>query len=146
MDKFTYQFLENTADLEEAFEIRRAVFVKEQGIDESLVFDGLDTSALQLIVRTKDQVVGTGRVRFLNNNQAKVERMAVLQAWRRRGIGKGIMGFLADELKRRRIQHVILHAQYETVDFYRSCGYRVNGAPFYEAGIKHILMERHFII
>ena len=79
MDKFTYQLVENTADVEAAHEVKRAVFVEEQGIDESIVFEDLDTLALHLVVKLNDQVIGTARVRCLHENQAKIERMAVFK-------------------------------------------------------------------
>lgn len=142
MDKITYKLVENDSELDGAFEVRRVVFVEEQDIDEDEEYDGLDYEALQIVVQNDDQIVGTARVRFLDNSEAKIERMAVLKPFRRRGIGSGMMSFLDNELKVRHIRHVVLHAQYIVIPFYEACGYSTRSSPFWEAGIKHIRMER----
>lgn len=142
MDKPTYKLVASDADLREAFDVRRQVFVREQGISEDLVFDGNDRDALHVIVKDGERAIGTARVRFLGNKQAKLERMAVTKAFRRRGIGRGIIAFLDQELKNKQVQQVVIHAQEGAVEFYKLCGFKESGSPFWEANIKHIKMLR----
>jgi predicted GNAT family N-acyltransferase len=129
------------AELEAAFALRRQVFVEEQGISAKLEFDGLDDEATHVVVVEGGDVVGTARVRFLADNQAKIERMAISEPFRRMGIGGGIVSFLIAELEKRQVRQVILHAQHDVVPFYRSCGFEEVGKPFSEAGIKHRKMQ-----
>ncbi|UCH42911.1 MAG: GNAT family N-acetyltransferase [Dehalococcoidales bacterium] len=142
MDRISYRLVANKDELEEAFEVRRRVFVSEQGIDENLEWDGHDGEALHMVVKDGEMVVGTARVLFLPDKQAKIERMAVLEPFRNRGIGRGIISFLSEELKTRDIEEAVLHAQHTAVGFYRACGFKETGLPFWEADIKHIKMER----
>ena len=142
MKEFSYKLVENENELRGAFEVRRRVFVDEQGIAEELDFDGNDGKALQMVVKDGAEVVGTARVRFLDAKQAKLERMAVLDGFRRMGIGREITGFLIEELRNRQVEQVVLHAQYGVIAFYKSCGFEETGLPFWEAGIKHIEMQR----
>ena len=144
MSKFSYRLVENDSDLEGAFEVRKEVFVEQQGILETLVFDDLEAEAMHMIVAHGEQTIGTARVRFLDTGEAKLERMAVLKAFRDRGIGKGIISFMAKELTSRRVEKIVLHAQHEVVGFYKKCGFEESGLPFSEAGIKHTKMERCF--
>ena len=118
------------------------MFVEEQGIPEGLVFDGLDDKALHVLVRDNRQVVAAARVRFIGDGQAKLERMAVLPQFRRMGIGRGMVSFLALELAGRQVQELVLHAQRDAVGFYRSCGFEERGLPFEEAGIEHVEMGK----
>ena len=142
MSEFNYKLISNDRELKSAFEVRRQVFVEEQGISEDLELDEYDREALHMVVKDKGRVIGTARVRFLVSGQAKLERMAVLKHVRRRGIGSGIISFLIEELRNRQIEQVLLHAQYPVIVFYRSCGFEESGLPFWEAGIKHIKMHR----
>jgi len=142
MKIFGYQLVTDKCDLEGALEVRRRVFIEEQGIAEDEEYDGQDSTCLHVVVKDGDKVVGTARVQFSTANEAKIERMAVLEPLRRKGIGSGIMAFLDGELRNRQIEKVVLHAQYSVVGFYRSCGYKETGFPFQEAGIKHIKMQR----
>ena len=142
MEQIRYAFVSNPDELEEAFNVRREVFVREQSIPEEIEMDEYDGEALQIIVRDGDRVIATARARFPDDNTAKIERMAVLKPHRRRGIGAGIISFLIVEFENRQIGQVILHAQCSAAGFYGSCGFTETGQPFMEAGIEHIKMER----
>lgn len=142
MTKYIYKVIANEEELQDANEVRRQVFVIEQGIAEELVFEEIeDSDEINVVVKNEKTVIGTARVVFPADNTAKIERMAVLKSFRRRGIGKGIISFLNEELKQRKITHILLHAQYRVLDFYKSCGFHESGLPFEEAGIRHIKME-----
>jgi len=142
MSKFSYKVVTGDVELQEAFDVRRQVFVREQGISEDLVFDGHDREALHMVVKVGEKVIGSARVQFLAGNQAKLERMAVLKRYRRKGIGKEMLLFLNTVWKDKRVQQVIIHAQLEVVPFYKLCGFDELGLPFREAGIKHIKMSK----
>jgi len=142
MGKLSYKLVANDRELEEAFEVRREVFVEEQGISEDLVFDGHDGEALHMVVKDGQRVIGTARVLLLADNQEKLERMAVLKPFRHKGIGRGIVSFLNKEMRKRQLEQVVLHAQYTVVAFYKSCGFEESGSPFWEAGLKHVKMQK----
>lgn len=142
MSKFGYKLVTGDVELQEAFEVRRQVFVREQGISEDLVFDGHDREALHMVVKGGERVIGSARVQILAGNQAKLERMAVLERYRRRGIGREMLLFLDAVWKDKQVQQVIIHAQLEVVPFYKLCGFDEFGLPFQEAGIKHIEMRK----
>jgi predicted GNAT family N-acyltransferase len=142
MGKFEYKLVTCDVELQEAFEVRRQVFVREQGISEDLVFDEHDRETLHMMVKDGERVIGSARVQFLAGNQAKLERMAVLKSYRRKGIGKDMLLFLDTVWKDSQVKQVILHAQLEVAPFYKSCGFDGVGLSFWEAGIKHIKMRK----
>lgn len=145
MKELIYKFAEDSHEIKGSCDVRRQVFVEEQGISELLVFSGDGSSGeMNMVVKDGGSVIGTARVIFPDKNIAKIERMAVLKNFRRRGTGRGIITFLLAELKRRQIKYVILHAQHNVVEFYKSCGFKESGEPFFEAGIKHIKMEMKY--
>jgi predicted GNAT family N-acyltransferase len=144
MSKFGYKLVTDDDELQEGFEVRRQVFVREQGISEDLVFDGHDREALHMVVKDGEMVIGSARVQFLANKQAKLERMAILRHYRRKGIGKKMLLFLDAVWNDKQVQQVIIHAQLEVVSFYKLCGFDELGLPFREAGIKHIKMSKRF--
>ena len=145
MGELIYKLVASDRELTEAFAVRRKVFVEEQGITEGLEFDGNDGKALHIVAMNGDKVIGTARVLFLAPNQAKLERMAILKAFRRKGVGRRLIDNLNKELSKRQVEQVVLHAQYSVVDFYKSCGFEESGSPFWEAGIKHIKMRKRLL-
>ena len=145
MSDLIYKIVENEQELRGSDEVRRQVFSGEQGIAEELVFENSGSDgAFDVIVKDGETVIGTARVAFPEENAAKIERMAVLPQYRRKGVGQNILSFLHEELKSRGIIRVILHAQFQVADFYTSCGFKKIGPPFAEAGIKHIKMELNY--
>jgi len=142
MNELSYAFVENDSDLEGAFQVRKEVFVEQQGLPESIVFDNLEGEAMHILVKIGDQATGTARIRLLGARQAKLERMAVLKPFRNMGIGKGIVSFVIENLRNKQVEEVVLHAQQEVVEFYGKCGFEQTGSPFWEAGIEHVKMER----
>jgi predicted GNAT family N-acyltransferase len=142
MSKFSYKLVTGDDELQEAFEVRRQVFIREQGISENLVFDGHDREALHIVVKDGEGVIGSARVQFLADNQAKLERMAVLKRYRHKGIGRAMLLFLDTVWKDKRVQQVIIHAQFEVIPFYKLYGFDELGLPFQEAGIKHLKMRK----
>jgi len=142
MSKLSYKLVTSDRERKGAFEVRRKVFIEEQGISEELELDGHDSEALHMVVKDGEKVIGTARALFLANSQAKIERMAVLQPFRRKGIGGRIISFLSEELKKKQVEKVFLHAQYPVIAFYKSVGFKEQPPFFGEAGIKHIKMQR----
>ena len=145
MQELIYKFVEDSLEKKGVCDVRRRVFVEEQGISELLVFTGEEGGEeMNMAVKDGESVIGTARVIFPDKYTAKIERMAVFKNLRRRGIGRGIISFLNGELKRKQIKQVILHAQYTAVEFYKSCGFKESGEPFFEADIRHIKMEMSY--
>jgi len=107
-----------------------------------LEYDEEDRTALHMLAKDGEKAIGTARVLFLSNNQAKLERLAVLKSFRGRGIGSGIISFLEKQLKNQGVEKVMLHAQCRATAFYKSCGFAETGTPFWEVGIKHIKMQK----
>ncbi len=118
--------------------IRHAVFTLEQGIDAGADLDGRDAGAVHVLAEVDGDAVGTGRL--LPNGH--IGRLAVLRAWRGRGIGGALLDALIEAARRRGLKRVYLGAQARASGFYEKHGFRVCGEPYVEVGITHMRMER----
>jgi predicted GNAT family N-acyltransferase len=120
--------------------IRRSVFQEEQGVDPALEFDGLDEIATHLLAYLDERPVGTARLRYLDQQTAKIERLAVLSTARGLGIGKKLMGKALDVAEENNTQDVVVNAQEYVKALYQQLGFEQVGERFEEAGIPHIKM------
>lgn len=119
--------------------VRNTVFSDEQGISESLDFDGRDHECVQVLARVGDgEVVGTARML----PDGHVGRIAVHERWRGRGVGTRLVEFLAEVARDRGFTEIYLHSQAQAAEFYTRLGYEIRGDTFMEAGIEHVLMVR----
>lgn len=129
------------ADLETALDIRREVFVEEQGVPEDLELDGLDGEATHFLAGRDGEPVGTARLRDYDGI-AKVERVAVLEPYRGEGWGERIMAAVEAHAREAGYERVHLAAQVPVVGFYERLGYEVVSEAFMDAGIPHRSMEK----
>jgi predicted GNAT family N-acyltransferase len=129
------------ADFTACLDIRRRVFVVEQGVSEEIEVDGLDAGCAQFIARLDGEPVGTARFRVLAG-KAKVERVAVLADRREAGIGRALMTALEAHARDEGFDRVALNAQTRVADFYERLGYRREGEVFLEADIPHVRMTK----
>jgi len=119
--------------------IRFEVFVNEQAVPEALEWDGLDPQCRHVLARDASGVpIGTGRLL----PDGHIGRMAVLESWRRTGVGNAILAKLIGLAQARGDRVLILNAQSYVTAFYRRAGFEVTSAEFMEAGIPHVEMRR----
>ena len=141
-NRVVIQVAQLPADLPQIFQIRYQVFQIEQGVDPALEFDGKDEQAIHLLAYLNQIAVGTARLRLLNPQTAKIERVAVLSEMRGLGIGKQIMETALEVLKSANVAEVQIHAQEQVRNFYLGLGFVPEGAVFEEAGIPHVKMKK----
>lgn len=119
--------------------IREAVFVSEQAVPEELEWDGLDPASMHILAHD-DNGAAVATARMLADG--KIGRMAVVRAWRGRGVGTAMLRFLLEAARGRGLSSVTLDAQVRALDFYRRLGFRVVSDQFMDAGIPHRRMMR----
>lgn len=122
--------------------VRSTVFQVEQGVAAELDFDGEDDRAQHWVAYLDRQPIGTARIRWLNSQLVKIERVAVLVAYRGQGIGQKLMQAILDDLDQRNVAESKVHAQKAVTSFYSRLGFKAQGDEFYEAGIPHVEMRR----
>ena len=148
------------ADWEAVRAVRQAVFVEEQACPPDEEWDAHDAPdrrgrethhLLALRPAPPDATsggggavpVGCARWRAVGTDAggaAKLERFAVLPAARGRGVGRALVARALADARAAGHGRFVLHAQTHVAPLYAAFGFRATGAPFDEAGIKHVKM------
>ena len=134
-------------DLKIAFHIRKEVFVEEQGFPLESEFDEFDTlNALSehILVYYNEKPVGTGRLRVVDG-LGKLERICILEPYRKFGLGKIIIKTLEEIAKEKELSKVKLHGQTQAEGFYKKLGYQTSSDVFMEDGGPHLLMIKELV-
>ena len=142
----------------DAFDVRRTVFVEEQGVEEDLEYDEHDEpdSGAAHFVAYADgedgEPIGAARLRAYEEpneegghdggDVGKVERVAVLESHRGTGVGRALMDAVEAQARERGLTTIKLHSQTHAAGFYRNLGYERYGEEFEEAGIPHVEMRK----
>ncbi|QEK99056.1 GNAT family N-acetyltransferase [Bacillus velezensis] len=126
--------------LNDAFFVRKEVFVKEQHVPEEEEIDQFEDTSEHIVIYDGGQPVGAGRWR-MKDGHGKLERICVMKSHRSLGVGAIIMQALEKAAAAKGADSYILHAQTQAVPFYEKQGYRVtSGEEFLDAGIPHLEM------
>ncbi len=120
--------------------IREQVFIIEQKVPVELEWDGEDADATHLLVRSPEgEPIATARMLA----DGHIGRVAVLPAWRRRGIASALLQRFFAIAHNRGLHQVWLDAQVNAVGLYEQLGFHTEGGEFLDAGIPHRRMRRN---
>lgn len=133
-----------------AVRIRTAVFIDEQACPPEEEWDGFDPwdgpgAARHVVAFADGAPAATARWRVVahdGRSAAKLERFAVLPAFRGRGLGRWLVGQVVALAEAAGYGHQVLHAQAHLEGFYAGFGFERCGDGFWEAGILHVPMAR----
>lgn len=139
----TVKRVENRSEFEQAYKIRKEVFVKEQNVPEEIELDEFDEIADHVVAYRDCEPVGCGRV-FFQDDYARIGLVAVLREERKNGTGKLICEELIRIAKEKGAKKFVLDAQVRAIGFYQKLGFSVTSDVFMEAGIEHVRMEAIF--
>lgn len=137
MTPYSVRLTDWTTDAERLAAVRREVFVREQHVPEELEWDGVDPHCVHAIAEDAGgNAIGTARLL----PDRSIGRMAVVSAWRGRGVGDALLRCILEAARRRGDREVTLHAQTHASGFYERHGFVRRGEKFMEAGIPHVEM------
>lgn len=135
----TVKVVENEQELNDAYSVRKTVFVEEQHVPLEEEIDQYEGDATHFVLYQEGTPIGTGRFRILDG-YGKVERICVLKEARKQGAGKAIMTEIEQFAKQQELHTLKLNAQTHAIPFYAGLGYEVVSDEFLDAGIPHKTM------
>ncbi|MGE7941638.1 GNAT family N-acetyltransferase [Lysinibacillus xylanilyticus] len=140
---YNVKIVETTKEHDDAITVRKKVFVEEQGVPLHLECDAEDASATHFIMYEGNEPVGAARLRSIENDAAKIERVCILQDQRGKKLGALIMEEMEKHAISIHMKKLKLHAQSYAIPFYEKLGYSVTSPEFMDAGIPHRAMEKN---
>ena len=129
------------SEMPAVLDMRREVFMEEQGVAEADERDGRDDDAIHLIAFVGDAAVGTARL-LIAGSIGKIGRVAVLKSHRGTGLGQGLINAALGELQSLGVEQAKLGAQTHAIGFYKALGFEATGPEYMDAGIPHRDMIR----
>lgn len=138
MSHFTIKPADWPADSSAIKAVRSTVFIEEQQVPERLEWDGLDDRCHHWLAYDGNTVIGTCRMQA----DGHIGRMAVLKAYRGKGVGARLLNHVIEQATSLQLFEVYLYAQQQALRFYQKSGFIVTGEPFEDAGIPHQTMRK----
>ena len=125
----------------EAEEIRREVFMEEQGFRQE--FDETDESCLHIVIFSEEgQAAGVCRLIPEKSGVYRLGRVAVRRAFRGQGLGRKLLEAAEEEARSRGGREMVLLSQCTALPFYEGAGYRAFGEIELDEGCPHRWMRK----
>lgn len=125
-----------------AFELRRAVFIEEQQVEDE-EFDAYDLTATHIVAIVEGAVVGTLRL-IETPEHTKIGRVAIAKSVRGHGYGRTLMQHAMDIARAGGQSRFALSAQHDKTGFYQSLGFHPVSQPADDgSGILHVEMRTY---
>ena len=133
--------ISQTDDLATCLDLRRTVFMEEQGVSLVDEIDGFDDEALHMLALLDAKPVGCARI-LISGETAKIGRVCVLKDARGKGLGAAIITACLDIARQQSgLARAQLGAQTHAVPFYEKLGFAAFGPVYDDAGLPHRDME-----
>jgi GNAT superfamily N-acetyltransferase len=141
---FLFAAPQNEADWVAYYDLRWRVLRQPWGQAPGSERDPLDTEATHCLARLPDgQVVGCGRLHFIDARTASIRFMAVEPSSHRLGIGSGILNYLEQEALKQGMHEIQLDARETALPFYLDHGYKLIKMSHVLFGeIQHFLLKK----
>ena len=139
------RFIPGCGDKTEAFKIRKAVFVQEQGFAEETEIDAVDDTALHVLVLDRGTPAATARL-YQQDGLWHIGRVAVLREFRGRGVGAVTMRLMMNKARELGAAEVYVGSQRQAEGFYGSLGFEPCGPEYDEEGVLHVPMKADVVM
>lgn len=136
---YTTKYAKGLESIPEAADIRRRVFIEEQGFVNE--FDDIDSKAIHAIISDDKKAVATGRL-FEDENGWHIGRVAVLSEYRGKKLGAMIISSLESYATEHGIKEINLSAQVQASGFYTKLGYENLGDLHMDEHCPHVTMRK----
>jgi predicted GNAT family N-acyltransferase len=139
LKEISIKIVENEFELKKCFIIREEVFVNEQKVPVELELDEKDKGSIHFLALNGDNAIGTLRINNVDDF-AKIERVAILKAYRGYGIGNLLLKEAINYITSKGYKKIKLSAQVYCVPFYSKLGFETKGEIYFDVSIEHIDM------
>jgi len=144
LDNILVKKVSEASDIQICLAIRHQIFVEGQNVLIHEEVDGLDSGSEHYLLFLNLVPIGTARVRYVEDF-AKIERVAILEAYQGQGLGHVLMNFIVENIEQNhQVKKAKLGAQTYAIPFYEKLGFVVCSDEYLDAGIPHKDMQLKF--
>jgi len=128
----------------EYFLFRYNILRKPIGLHRNTIRDKLEKISYHVMaVNNKEEIIGVGRLHFVNTKESQIRYMAVDKNFRKKGVGNAIVHKLEMHSINTHRNKIILNARENAVIFYSKLGYVNFGKIDVGIDIKHFQMKKN---
>lgn len=136
----TVKFHKGKSNFEDAYSVREAVFILEQGFQNEV--DEIDDTCIHCVIYDEGKPIACGRFFSEKENEVTIGRIAVLKEYRLMHLGSQVMKSIEEKATDLGYVKASLSAQCTAQKFYEKLGYVASGDIYMDEHCPHIHMEK----
>ena len=119
-----------------AYNVRIEAMVKGFGIRVDQEIDAHDSENTKYVVAFDGRYpVGTCRINWVDEKIGKIERVCILEDYRKKGIGKQVILEAEKWIKEQGANKILISSRIEAIGFYEKLGYKADWSTREENGV-----------
>lgn len=130
----------NLEDINTCYDLREIIFIKGQNVPIDRERDEYDNICTHFLLIDNNKPIGVARIRK-NSEYIIIERVGILQEYRKNGAGFFLMQGIIDYCKNNNFSKIVLSSQEHAVNFYNKFGFKTIGEKYMDANIPHLKMQ-----
>ena len=135
----------NSVEYEQMISLRITQLLEPIGVPASYIERETEKTDLLIGAFENHVMIGCCVLTPREEGVIQLRQMAVRLDHRGKKIGTAIIEFAEKVAKENNFSLLTMHARDPAIDFYRKCGYRVEGGQFFEVGMGHHKMQKRLI-
>jgi len=132
----------NSKEYEEMVRLRISQLLQPIGVPESYINREGEKGDVLIGAFENGEMIGCCVLTPKNNGEMQLRQMAVRSDYRGRRIGAAIIEFAEQVTREKGFSVLMMHARNPVIEFYKRCGYQIDGKEFFEVGIGHHKMQK----
>jgi len=132
----------NSKEYEEMVRLRISQLLQPIGVPESYINREGEKVDVLIGAFENGEMIGCCVLTPKNNGEMQLRQMAVRSDYRGRRIGAAIIEFAEQVTREKGFSVLMMHARNPVIEFYKRCGYQIDGKEFFEVGIGHHKMQK----
>lgn len=132
----------NSDDYEQMVSLRISQLLEPIGVPASYIEREKEKKDILIGAFENKEIIGCCVLTSKNDTVIQLRQMTVRNDYRGKRIGAAIIEFAEEVAKENDFSLLMMHARNAVIEFYKKCGYEIDGEEFFEVGIGHHKMQK----
>ena len=132
----------NSDDYEQMVSLRISQLLEPIGVPASYIEREKERRDILIGAFENEEIIGCCVLTPKNDTVIQLRQMTVRNDRREKRIGTAIIEFAEGIARKNNFSLLMMHARNPVIDFYKHCGYEIEGEEFFEVGIGHHKMQK----
>jgi predicted GNAT family N-acyltransferase len=132
----------NSNEYEQMINLRITQLLEPIGVPAHYIEKEKEKTDFLIGAFENNEMIGCCVLTPKENGIIQLRQMAVRIDYRGKKVGAAIIGFAEQVARENNFSLLIMHARDPVIDFYKKCGYEIEGDQFFEVGMGHHKMQK----